>query len=196
MKREPPTAAEPPCVFPSRRPYWSTGWLEPAVTLQRSDTTTQRGKWSQSKTNRRWWMVWYHQHGGIVCAAAVNHCQFNTKLCCILIQSDICNQPVYDHSESLLVRCDCVAVHPMRILRWWEQRSAGEGIKEEKFTRRQADVCSATQGKPAGERSMRTSREMTCWQSVNVEKAPFTKDMQWNEDLQSPCCSNMLASNK
>lgn len=41
-------------VFPSRQPSWSTGWLEPAVTLQRSVKTTLKGKWNQSKIKRRW----------------------------------------------------------------------------------------------------------------------------------------------
>lgn len=51
-------------VSSSRRPYSSTGWLEPAVTLQKSDRTIRRRKWSQSRTTRRWFDVrrsqtWY-----------------------------------------------------------------------------------------------------------------------------------------
>lgn len=137
------------CVFSSRRPYWSTGWLEPAVTLQRSDRTTLRRRWRQSRTNRRWWMVWYDR-----CVNRLSDfLQFQThKLYMFISLIAFQITVVCDHSECPLGWCDSVAVHPLCVICRREQHSTSEEIAEEKFTRRQADICSATQGRPAAPR--------------------------------------------
>lgn len=68
-------------------------------------------------------------------------------------------------------------MHPLCVLRGWEQHSPGEEITDERFTRAQAHVGSAAQGKPAAE--IHTYEERR-----EVLHGP----VQWDEDLKATSC--------
>lgn len=89
-----------------------------------------------------------------------NFLQFHTNKYYILIHFQIAVD--CDHSERLSGWCDCVAVHPLCVLHRREQHSTSEEITEEKFTRRQGGICSATQGTPAAPRHIQISKDITC----------------------------------
>lgn len=54
--------------------------------------------------------------------------------------------------------CLCVAVHPLRVVRWWSDASAGEEAAQEKSPKPETDVCQAAQGRPAAEVQYRTAK--------------------------------------